>query len=225
MQDENGSVRRLELFSGGLEMPCQDRRFIDPAVRKESIRRLGVRPILASQWDGLPEPAGQLPNKLPESPAQPRVTKPAASQFLVESLRCPARLETAGAPLNLWAIKRFAGRLQRDNVFNFPWWDDLVTGIPKPIIQNGYIPAPETPGLGVALNEEAVKQHLRVPGYFEPTPHYDKFINDDFRPAGAYPHTDEFGKPVAGRQRNLRLLGREIRARFSIGVYCAHPKG
>jgi hypothetical protein len=34
------------------------------------------------------------------------------------------------------------------------------------------------------LNEEVVKQHLRVPGYFEPTPQYDKYILDDFRPGG-----------------------------------------
>lgn len=74
---------------------------------------------------------------------------------------------------------------ERDNVFlDLPWWQDLVTGIPKPIIQNGYIPVPEGPGLGVELNEEVVKQHLRVPGYFEPTPQYDKYILDDFRPGG-----------------------------------------
>ena len=31
--------------------------------------------------------------------------------------------------------------LERDNVYlDLPWWQDLVTGIPKPIIQNGYIP-------------------------------------------------------------------------------------
>jgi hypothetical protein len=70
--------------------------------------------------------------------------------------------------------------------------------MPKPIVQNGYIPAPETPGLGVELKGEVVKRHLRVPGYVEPRPHYDKVVIDDFRPGGAYPHTDQFGKPVAG---------------------------
>lgn len=43
---------------------------------------------------------------------------------------------------------------------------------------------PEKPGLGVELNEEVVKQHLRVPGYFEPTPEYDKYIIQDYRPGG-----------------------------------------
>src|SRR5258708_842252 len=97
MQDQNGSIRRLKAFPSGLQMPSQDRRFIDPAVRKESIRRFRVRPILASQWDGLPEPGCQLPNKLAESLAKPRVTKPTTNQFLVESRRCPGRCGRAVA--------------------------------------------------------------------------------------------------------------------------------
>lgn len=75
--------------------------------------------------------------------------------------------------------------LERNSIFlDLPWWQDLVTGIPKPIIQNGYIPVPDKPGLGVELNEEVVRQHLRVPGYFEPTPQFDKYILDDYRPGG-----------------------------------------
>jgi hypothetical protein len=51
-----------------------------------------------------------------------------------------------------------------------PWWGDLVEGVEKPIVNKGYITVPDKPGLGVTLNEAAVKQHL-VPqtGYFEPT--------------------------------------------------------
>ena len=59
-----------------------------------------------------------------------------------------------------------------------------MTGVPKPLIQDGYIAVPEGPGLGLELNEEVVKQHLRVPGYFEPTPQYDQYILDDYRPGG-----------------------------------------
>lgn len=56
-----------------------------------------------------------------------------------------------------------------------PWWDDLVTGIPKPIVQDGFVPVPETPGLGVELNDEAVRERLR-PGQqlFAPTPEWDE---------------------------------------------------
>ena len=33
---------------------------------------------------------------------------------------------------------------------------------------------PDRPGLGIALNEEAVKKRLSEPGCFEPTPEWDK---------------------------------------------------
>jgi L-alanine-DL-glutamate epimerase-like enolase superfamily enzyme len=63
-----------------------------------------------------------------------------------------------------------------------PWWDSLVDGVPKPIVNHGFITVPDGPGLGITLNEEAVKAHL-VPntGYFEPTPQWDKeptHVND-----------------------------------------------
>jgi hypothetical protein len=53
---------------------------------------------------------------------------------------------------------------------------------------------PDTPGLGVELNDDVVKEHLRYPGYFEPTPMYDDFIVSGFRRAGPWPHFDENGK-------------------------------
>jgi L-alanine-DL-glutamate epimerase-like enolase superfamily enzyme len=62
-----------------------------------------------------------------------------------------------------------------------PWWDQLVTGLPDPIVQNGFIRVPETPGLGVELNEEMVKAHLDParPGYFEPTSEWDQVRSHD----------------------------------------------
>lgn len=55
-----------------------------------------------------------------------------------------------------------------------PWWEDLVVGIEKPIFRNGFAVAPEKPGLGIELNDEVVKAHLK-PGteYFAPTPEWD----------------------------------------------------
>ena len=41
-----------------------------------------------------------------------------------------------------------------------PFWGDFIDGVPKPIIQNGYIPVPEAPGLGFELNLDTVKEHL-----------------------------------------------------------------
>jgi L-alanine-DL-glutamate epimerase-like enolase superfamily enzyme len=52
-----------------------------------------------------------------------------------------------------------------------PWWNEIVTGLPNPICQNGFIAVPEAPGLGIDLNEEAVRAHInpKIPGFFEPT--------------------------------------------------------
>ena len=50
--------------------------------------------------------------------------------------------------------------LEHHSVDN-PWWEDLVTGLDKPFVQEGYVRVPEKPGVGVELNEEVVKEHLR----------------------------------------------------------------
>lgn len=62
-----------------------------------------------------------------------------------------------------------------NHYIDVPWWNDIVTGLPNPIIQNGYITVPEAPGLGIDLNEDAVKEHINPedPGYFEPTTQWD----------------------------------------------------
>jgi len=52
-----------------------------------------------------------------------------------------------------------------------PWWNDIVSGLPDTIIQDGYMMVTEAPGLGIELNDEAVKEHIsdKDPGFFEPT--------------------------------------------------------
>jgi gluconate/galactonate dehydratase len=42
-----------------------------------------------------------------------------------------------------------------------PFWNDLVEGLPKPLIQDGYIAVPETHGLGVTLNEDVARRYAR----------------------------------------------------------------
>jgi L-alanine-DL-glutamate epimerase-like enolase superfamily enzyme len=42
-----------------------------------------------------------------------------------------------------------------------PFWNDLVEGMAKPIIQNGFIALTEKPGLGVTLNEEVARRYAR----------------------------------------------------------------
>jgi len=122
-----------------------------------------------------------------------------ASMYAVQTV-----VHFAGSPVGCMAAVHMISTLKdftamENHAVDIPWWDDLVTGVPKPIIQNGYIPVPETPGIGVELNEEACKAHLRVPGYFEPTPQYDKYILDEYRTGGPYPHLDENGNLVNER--------------------------
>jgi len=77
-----------------------------------------------------------------------------------------ANLHCAAATENFVALEHHSVEV--------PWWEDLVTGIPKPIFQKGYATPPDRPGLGVDLNEDVVKAHLK-PGtlYFPPSPEWD----------------------------------------------------
>ncbi len=63
-----------------------------------------------------------------------------------------------------------------------PWWGDMVTGIPRPLFENGFIRVPEKPGLGFdELNEAVLREHINpaIPGYFEPTEEWNaEFSND-----------------------------------------------
>jgi hypothetical protein len=50
-----------------------------------------------------------------------------------------------------------------------PHWNTLLR-TDTPIIQNGYIQMPATPGIGAELNEEAAREYLRPEiGFFEHT--------------------------------------------------------
>ena len=60
------------------------------------------------------------------------------------------------------------------------WYDTIVDGVPKPLVmKDGHIPVPNGPGLGIELNEEAVKENISDGGYFEPTPEWDDERSSD----------------------------------------------
>ena len=49
-----------------------------------------------------------------------------------------------------------------------PWWQDLINGVEKPIMNKGFVTVPSGPGLGfTTLNEDLIRKHLDG-GYFEP---------------------------------------------------------
>ncbi len=95
-------------------------------------------------------------------------------------------LHMAGTPVCAMASVHCAAAtsnfmvLENHSVDN-PWWDEMVTGLPNPIIQDGYITVPDTPGLGIDLNEEVIKEHLHSSetGYFLPTSEWDKERSHD----------------------------------------------
>ncbi len=94
-----------------------------------------------------------------------------AMHFAGSPVSCMANVHCAAATENFLVLENHS--------LDVPWWEDLVTGIPKPIIKNGFIDVPERPGLGVELNEEIIRQHLREPSYFEATPEWDVDRSND----------------------------------------------
>jgi len=62
------------------------------------------------------------------------------------------------------------------------------------IADKGYVAVPESPGLGIELNDDVVKAHLRRPAYFEPTPIVDDKNASGYMTGGPWPHYDETGK-------------------------------
>ena len=95
-------------------------------------------------------------------------------------------LHMAGTPICAMASVHCAAAtsnflvLENHSVDN-PWWDEMVTGLPNPIIQDGYIHVPETPGLGIDLNEDVIREHLHreETTYFAPTTEWDSERSHD----------------------------------------------
>ena len=96
----------------------------------------------------------------------------------------PMAMHMAGTPVCAFANAHCAAATENFLVMEIhsvdvPWWDSLVDGVEKPIVNKGFIRVPEGPGLGFTLNEAAIKQHLMEPGYFEPTPEWDRERSQD----------------------------------------------
>lgn len=89
----------------------------------------------------------------------------------------PMVLHMAGSPIACMASVHCAAATENFMVLenhsvDDAGWADIVEGIEKPVINKGYITLPNGPGLGITLNEEALKSRVRG-GYFLPTPEWD----------------------------------------------------
>jgi L-alanine-DL-glutamate epimerase-like enolase superfamily enzyme len=96
---------------------------------------------------------------------------PMAMHFAGSPVSCMANIHCAAATENFLVLENHS--------VDVPWWDNLVEGVAKPIFDRGFIRVPEKPGLGITLNDEVMKQHLLEPGYFAPTPEWDRERSHD----------------------------------------------
>ena len=63
-----------------------------------------------------------------------------------------------------------------------PWWDDMVLGAPKKIVEDGFIAVPDKPGLGVDdYNDEVIREHLHpdYPELWAETSRWDDVYSHD----------------------------------------------
>ncbi len=91
----------------------------------------------------------------------------------------PTALHFAGSPIAFMANLHTAAAIPsfvalEHHGLDLPFWKNLVTGLPEPMMEGGYVAVPEKPGLGVDLNYEGIRENLRPPsGLFEPTDEWD----------------------------------------------------
>ncbi|MBB3113037.1 L-alanine-DL-glutamate epimerase-like enolase superfamily enzyme [Paenibacillus phyllosphaerae] len=90
-------------------------------------------------------------------------------------IACLAAVHTAAATENFLALEYHS--------VDIDWWDDIIVSkLPKPLVQNGYIAVPDAPGLGIeALNDEVIAQHLHpeIPGLWEETDSWNQHWSHD----------------------------------------------
>jgi L-alanine-DL-glutamate epimerase-like enolase superfamily enzyme len=96
-------------------------------------------------------------------------------------------MHQAGTPVSFMANVHCAAATQNflaleHHSVDLPWWEDLVTMTDgNPIIEKGFAPVPESPGLGIELNEDVVKEHLdrRDKSFFAPTDEWNEKRSHD----------------------------------------------
>ena len=91
----------------------------------------------------------------------------------------------AGTPVSFMANVHCAAATQNfvsleHHSYDVEWWEDMVSGIPKPIVKDGYAMVPDNPGLGVELVEEVIREHMdSKEGYFKETKEWDEIRSWD----------------------------------------------
>jgi L-alanine-DL-glutamate epimerase-like enolase superfamily enzyme len=86
----------------------------------------------------------------------------------------PVALHFAGSPIAFMANLHCAAAIPsfialEHHGLDLPFWKGLVTGLPEPLIEDGYVGVPDKPGLGVDLDLDGIRENLRSGDLFEPT--------------------------------------------------------
>jgi len=105
----------------------------------------------------------------------------------------PTALHCAGSPIGFMANIHTAAAISsflacEHHGLDLPFWESLVTGLPKNYMADGYVTVPDAPGLGVDLNLEAIEENLRTPGtMFLPTDEWNTPKLGFWRPDDRWP--------------------------------------
>ena len=102
----------------------------------------------------------------------------------------PTLLHFAGTPVSFMANVHCAAATNGvlalempSGSVDSPWWETMVRTVDgKKLYEKGFANVPlDSPGLGIELNDEVLKQHLQDPkgGYFLPTPEWDASNSND----------------------------------------------
>jgi L-alanine-DL-glutamate epimerase-like enolase superfamily enzyme len=93
----------------------------------------------------------------------------------------PMAMHFAGTPVSFMANVHCAAATENflcleHHSMDVPWWEGMVRTLDgQPLIERGFAILPNGPGLGIELNDDVVRQHLRPgSGYFDPTPQWDQ---------------------------------------------------
>ncbi len=96
-------------------------------------------------------------------------------------------LHMAEGPLGAMAAAHIAAATENFLAMEFhandvPWWNDMVKGGNRPLVNNGFIDITDQPGLGLDdYNDEVLAEHIdpRHPGLWEPTGEWDGEFSHD----------------------------------------------
>jgi len=96
-------------------------------------------------------------------------------------------MHQAGTPVSFMSSVHCAAATQNflaleHHSVDLPWWESLVKMTDgKPIIKKGFAPVPDSPGLGIELNLDVLKEHLHAKdkSFFAPTEEWNEKRSHD----------------------------------------------